>query len=134
MGRLFQNIELDLRDSRFQRRDCQELREYKGRYAGILVRRFDRYLSRSEKKELFTSLTGILRYIREVAAAQEPGHPENAVTLDLFRSLRARMQKGWCLDIVGGFESECDEMDAWINMGGCANIKPRSGVKLVSIP
>ncbi|KAG8923198.1 hypothetical protein FRC01_013075 [Tulasnella sp. 417] len=131
MGRLVQNIEFDVRHAWAQRRDHQELREYKGQYAGILVRKLTRYMPDDETEELCKSLIGTLQYIREVATPQEPGHPENRVTLKLFRSVRARMQEGWYSNVGEGVKRECDKFEAWIDMGGCATIQPRSGAKLV---
>lgn len=73
--------------------------------------------------ELGESLAETLRYIREFAAAREPGHPENRVTLDLFKLIRIRLQRRYYYYFgVQLFSQEWDKFEAWIDMGGCAKV------------
>lgn len=79
------------------------------------------YISYSD--EFCNSLVETLRYVREVAAPDEPGHPENTVTLHLFRLVRVGIQKlPYYLNEARELEKELDKLEEWVNIGGCAKV------------
>ncbi|KIO18069.1 hypothetical protein M407DRAFT_32239 [Tulasnella calospora MUT 4182] len=125
MGSLMRHIELHIRHPGIQRPYQEQLRGYKYQYVGILLRRLDGSLSYLSIEDLCESLAETLRYTRECAAAREPGHPENRVTLDLFRLLRVRLQQRARQWQVGYFEKEYEKFEAWVDMGGCAKTPGR---------
>ncbi|KIO16058.1 hypothetical protein M407DRAFT_34308 [Tulasnella calospora MUT 4182] len=104
MGHLMRDLELDIRHPMIRKENQEELRAYKDQWT----------------KELCKSLAETLRYIREFAAAQEPGHPKNKFTLDLFRLVGVTLQDKWYRFQTQDFEEEYVRFDAWVNMGGCA--------------
>ncbi|KAG9036173.1 hypothetical protein FS837_001736 [Tulasnella sp. UAMH 9824] len=122
VGRLMRNVELDIRNPVAQKRYGKRLRGYKHQYVEILVRKLDGYLFYGYNDELGKSLAETLRYVREVVATEEPGHPENRATLDLFKLIRTRLQTRAGNPQVRLFMEECDTFEAWIDMGGCAKV------------
>ncbi|KAG8900556.1 hypothetical protein FRC00_012300 [Tulasnella sp. 408] len=67
--------------------------------------------------EFCTPLAETLRYIREVAAPHEPGHPENMITSDLFRLVLVALDTPTYRDREerGELEEEHGRFEAWIN-------------------
>ncbi|KIO30413.1 hypothetical protein M407DRAFT_20480 [Tulasnella calospora MUT 4182] len=134
-GLLMRNIELDIRHPGIPKPYQEELRECKDQYVRILVRKLDDYLPSWYANELCESLAETLRYILEFAGAQEPQeprHPENQVTLDLFRLLRVRLQNQYNEDDTRDsekryerFEEQYERFEAWVDMGGCAKTPGR---------
>ncbi|KIO27376.1 hypothetical protein M407DRAFT_23425 [Tulasnella calospora MUT 4182] len=120
MGRLMRNIELDIRHPGIQESYQEQLRGYKDQYVAILSRRVADNLFFYITDEWCESLTGTLQYIREFADPHEPGHPENRVTLDLFRLLLTGLQRQTREDQIRDLVEEYERFGAWVDMGGCA--------------
>ncbi|KIO27369.1 hypothetical protein M407DRAFT_23414 [Tulasnella calospora MUT 4182] len=120
MGRLMRDLELDIRHPIIRKKNQEELRAYRDRYVRTILRNLVPGGLYWWRKELYKSLTETLIYIRELAAAREPGHPENRFTLDLFRLVQVALQDGRDRDHAQDFEEEYVRFDAWVNMGGCA--------------
>ncbi|KIO16725.1 hypothetical protein M407DRAFT_33620 [Tulasnella calospora MUT 4182] len=114
------DLELDIRHPMIRKENQEELRAYRYRYVRTIVHKLDAPISYMCREELRKSLAETLRYIREFAAAQEPGHPENKFTLDLFRLVGVALQDEGHRYQTQEFEEEYVRFDAWVNMGGCA--------------
>ncbi|KIO16722.1 hypothetical protein M407DRAFT_33617 [Tulasnella calospora MUT 4182] len=125
MGRLMRDLELDIRHPIILKENQEELRAYKDQYVRAILRNLGNGGSYMWYEELCKSLAETLRYIREFAAAQEPGHPENKFTLHLFRLVLVALQDKWYRSEFQDFEEEYGRFNAWVNMGGCAKTPGR---------
>ncbi|KAG8912331.1 hypothetical protein FRC01_005157 [Tulasnella sp. 417] len=120
IGALWRDIELDIRRPSIDRSCREELMGHKTEYIGILLCELESPLPRWDIRELAQSLTEVLKYIRAETSVEEPGHPENRVTLELFGLVRDSLREHPYRYMLRGFENEYDRFEAWINMGGCA--------------
>ncbi|KAG8911721.1 hypothetical protein FRC01_005557 [Tulasnella sp. 417] len=126
MGRALRGIEQNLRQPVISDEDRLQLREQRYQYIGIALRHDNGHSLWPYRVVLGESWAETLRYIRDVAAAQEPGHPENEITLKLLRAVRVAVQYIHDADLgYGNFVNEYDRYEAWVNMGGCAKTTGR---------
>lgn len=117
---LWRGIELDIRHPEISEHDRARLRRQKAQYIGAILQNFDIGRLKYYVSDLYNSLTGTLECIRR-STIQEPGHPENRVTLELFRLVQVKLEYPTFLEFDAGlFDRELDRFEAWINMGGCA--------------
>ncbi|KAG8926045.1 hypothetical protein FRC01_009415, partial [Tulasnella sp. 417] len=127
MGRALRGIEQNLRQPVISDEDRLQLREQRYQNIRIALRGRDGYFLLRYSSELGESWAQTLRYITDVASAQEPGHPENKVTLELFGAIQTKVQSldGYFRNAYRNFGNEYDTFDAWVNMGGCAKTSGR---------
>ncbi|KAG8927416.1 hypothetical protein FRC01_007515, partial [Tulasnella sp. 417] len=120
LGCVVRNIELDIRHPGITKQHRTALRKLKDQYVWILLQKLPDDPGLFYGSDLGESLAETLRYIREVVAPQEPGQPENRVTVKLFKLLLMSMQEHLHPNGFRSFYDEHDRFEAWINMGGCA--------------
>ncbi|KAG8911722.1 hypothetical protein FRC01_005558, partial [Tulasnella sp. 417] len=115
------DIEVGIRHPATSEGDQAQLRGQRNDYFGIIMDKLESYRLLPYVSELGESWAETLQYIRDVAAVKEPGHPENRVTLELFRAVWVKVQtpSGFDLD-YGDFGNEYGKFEALVNMGGCA--------------